>query len=274
MGSWIGGDRDGNPFVGASTLDYANRAHATAAFMHYLDEVHALGRELSLSTRLVKPAEALLALAVSAHDDNPRRRDEPYRQALSEIYARTAATAKALIGYTPPRAPHVEMPPYARPEELLADLDVMAASLASHGSQSLVDGRLKSLRRAVTVFGFHLAALDIRQNSDVHEEVVAELLARAGVHADYAGLPERERAELLVRELESPRLLDTPHVVRSPLLDAELAIMRIAADIHHRFGSAALPNYVISKCQSVSDLLEVALLLKEVGLASPGRIAP
>jgi len=273
MGSWIGGDRDGNPFVGAPTLEYANHAQAAVAFAHYLDEVHALGMELSLSTRLVKPTDTLLALALSAHDANPHRRDEPYRQALTGIYARIAATAKTLIGYTPPRAAHVEMPPYAKPDELLAELDIIVASLASHGSQSLGDGRLKSLRRAVAVFGFHLAALDLRQNSDVHEEVVAELLARAGVHADYAALPERERVELLVRELESPRLLDTPHVVRSELLDAELAILRVAADIHRRFGSAALPNYVISKCQSVSDLLEVALLLKEVGLASPRRLA-
>jgi len=273
MGSWIGGDRDGNPSVGASTLEYANRAQAVAAFVHYLDEVHALGMELSLSTRHVKPTEALLALAASARDANPHRSGEPYRQALIGIYARVAATAETLIGYISTRVPHAEMPPYVTPGELVADLDVIAASLESHGSDALADGRLKSLRRAVTVFGFHLAALDLRQNADVHEEVVAELLARAGVHADYAGLAERERAELLLRELESPRLLDTPHVVRSQLLDSELAILRAAADIHHRFGSAALPNYVISKCESVSDLLEVALLLKEVGLASPRRIA-
>jgi phosphoenolpyruvate carboxylase len=273
MGSWIGGDRDGNPFVGASTLEYANRSQATAAFAHYLDEVHALGMELSLSTRLVKPTEALLALAASAHDANPHRRDEPYRQALTGIYARIAATAKALARYAPPRVPHVEMPPYAKPAELLAELNIIAASLATHGSQSLGDGRLKALRRAIAVFGFHLATLDLRQNSDVHEAVVVELLARAGTHGDYAALSERERVELLLADLESPRLLDTPHVVRSERLDSELAILRMAADIHHRFGSAALPNYVISKCQSVSDLLEVALLLKEVGLASPSRLA-
>ncbi|HUH94951.1 MAG TPA: phosphoenolpyruvate carboxylase [Casimicrobiaceae bacterium] len=272
MGSWIGGDRDGNPFVGAPTLEYANRSQATAAFAHYLDEVHALGMELSLSTRLVKPSEALLALAASAHDTNPHRRDEPYRQALVGIYARVAATAKALAAYTPPRAPHVEMHAYATPAEFAVDLDTIAASLEAHGSRSLADGRLKALRRGVTVFGFHLAALDLRQNADVHEETVAELIARAGAHGDYAALPERERVELLVRDLESPRLLDTPHVVRSERLASELAILRTAAEIHQRFGSAAVPNYVISKCESASDLLEVALLLKEVGLVSPRRL--
>jgi phosphoenolpyruvate carboxylase len=272
MGSWIGGDRDGNPHVGARTLEYANRAQASVAFAHYLDEVNALGAELSLSSRLVRPTAELLALAAAADDENPHRRDEPYRQALIGIYARLAATARALAGYHPPRAAHGDMPPYAKPAELSADLDVIAASLASHGSETLAEGRLKALRRAVTVFGFHLAALDLRQNSDVHEAIVAELLARAGVHADYSALAERERIELLVDDLSSPRLLDTPHVMRSEMLDSELAILRVAADIHHRFGSPAVPNYVISKCQSVSDLLEVALLLKEVGLASPRRL--
>ena len=272
MGSWIGGDRDGNPFVGARTLEYANRAQASMAFAHYLDEVNALGAELSLSSRLVHPTADLLALASAAHDENPHRRDEPYRQALIGIYARLAATARALTGYHPARAPHGDMPPYAKPAELLADLDTIGASLAAHGSPSLADGRLKHLRRAVAVFGFHLAALDLRQNSDVHEAVVAELLARAGVHAEYSALPEAQRVAILLADLASPRLLDTPHVVRSELLESELGILRTAADIHHRFGSPSVPNYVISKSQSVSDLLEVALLLKEVGLASPRRL--
>jgi phosphoenolpyruvate carboxylase len=271
-GSWIGGDRDGNPFVGADTLQYANRAQATVALTHHLDEVHQLGAELSLSARLVTPTPELLALAAAAHDPNPHRGDEPYRQALVGVYARLAATARALTGYAPPRPPQAEMPPYATPAELIADLDSIAASLASHGSQRLAEGRLRHLRRAVDVFGFHLATLDLRQNSDVHEAVVAELLARAGVHPDYAALPEDARVALLVDDLVNPRLLDTPYVARTALLESELAILRAAAEVHHRFGPAALPNYVVSKCQSVSDLLEVAILLKEVGLLTPSRL--
>jgi phosphoenolpyruvate carboxylase len=271
MGSWIGGDRDGNPFVGAETLAYANRAQSTLALAHHLEQVHLLGAELSLSARLVTPTSGLLALAAAAHDPNPHRSDEPYRQALVGVYARLAATAETLTGYQAPR-PHAAMPAYAAPPELAADLDLIAASLSSHGSQSLADGRLRQLRRSVGVFGFHLATLDLRQNSDVHETTVAELLARGGVHADYSALSERERVALLAADLASPRLLDTPHVARTELLDSELAILRVAADIHHRYGPAALPNYVISKCQSVSDLLEVGVLLKEVGLASPGRL--
>jgi phosphoenolpyruvate carboxylase len=272
MGSWIGGDRDGNPFVVAETLQYASRAQAAVALAHHLEEVHQLGAELSLSARLVQPTPELLALAAVAHDTNPHRADEPYRQALVGVYARLAASAAALAGYAPPRPPHAALPPYATPAELAADLDTIAASLATHGSQRLADGRLRELRRAVRVFGFHLATLDLRQNSDVHEAVVAELLARAGVHRDYAALGERERVDLLVTDLANPRLLDTPHIARSPLLEAELTILRAAAAIHHQFGPEALPNYVISKCQSVSDLLEVAILLKEVGLLSPSRL--
>jgi phosphoenolpyruvate carboxylase len=165
------------------------------------------------------------------------------------------------------------LPSYRAPDEFLADLDVIAESLATHGAEQLAAGRLRLLRRAVSVFGFHLAALDLRQNSDVHEQVVGELLARAGVHSDYAALDEAQRVRLLVAELGSPRLLDTPHVTRSPMLQSEIAILHAAADIHQRFGPAALPNYVISKCQSLSDLLEVAIMLKEVGLLTPNRLA-
>ncbi len=272
MGSWIGGDRDGNPFVVAGTLDYASRAQAAVALAHHLEEVHQLGAELSLSARLVQPTAALSTLAAAAHDPNPQRADEPYRQALAGVYARLAATAAALCGYVPSLPPRAPLPPYAAAAELSADLDTIAASLAAHGSQRLAEGRLRQLRHAVKVFGFHLATLDLRQNSDVHEAVVAELLARAGVHRDYAALGERERVDLLVTDLANPRLLDTPYLARTPLLESELAILRAAAGIHHRLGPTALPNYVISKCQSVSDLLEVAILLKEVGLLTPSRL--
>ena len=272
-GSWIGGDRDGNPFVVAATLEYAIAAQARVAFAHYLDEIHALGGELSLSTRLVQPTPELLRLAAAAHDENPHRVDEPYRQALIGIYARVAATAGALAGYVPPRAPHGELPPYASPAELVADLQTIAASLAAHGAAPLAAGRLQPLLSAVGIFGFHLAVLDLRQNADVHEAVVGELLARAGVVADYAALPEAERVALLGRELAGPRLLHSPHLGYSERTATELAIVAVAAGIHRRFGAAALPNYVISKCQSVSDLLEVAILLKEGGLLQGERLA-
>ncbi|MEO8740650.1 MAG: phosphoenolpyruvate carboxylase [Casimicrobiaceae bacterium] len=273
MGSWIGGDRDGNPNVVGATLEYAIGAQAGLAFAHYLDAVHRLGAELSLSTRLVAPTQALFALAAAAHDANPHRTDEPYRQALVGIYSRVAATAKAIAGYVAPRAPQAALAPYASPAELLADLVVIRQSLASHGAALLAAGRLDALIRAVEVFGFHLAVLDLRQNADVHEVVVGELLANAGVEAGYQSLPEAARVALLARELAGPRLLHSPHLDYSPRINSELEILRVAADIHRRYGAAALPNYVISKCQSVSDLLEVGILLKEVGLLRAGALA-
>src|SRR5438094_3080402 len=180
-GSWIGGDRDGNPNVDAETLSYAIRAQAGVAFEHYLAEVHRLGGELSLSSRLIAPTEALLALAARAHDENPHRKDEPYRNALIGIYARLAATSNTLAGYVPPRAPSVVAEPYATAAEFRADLDTIAVSLATHGATPLAARRLDPLRRATDVFGFHLAVLDLRQHSDVHEQVIDELLSRARV---------------------------------------------------------------------------------------------
>ena len=273
LGSWIGGDRDGNPNVNSKTLSYAIDRQATVAFTHYLDEIHRLGAELSLSTRLVTPSKELLGLADAARDPNPHRSDEPYRQALIGVYGRVARTAQSLAGYVPPLAPHAALPAYASPDDLLTDLRVIETSLAGHGATPLAEGRLSPLIRAVEVFGFHLAVLDLRQNSDVHEAVIAELLARAGAAVDYKSLAEPARVALLSAELESPRLLHSPHLTYSDVARSERAVLEMAADIHRRFGAAALPNYVISKCQSVSDLLEVAVLLKEVGLLRGNALA-
>src|SRR5205814_4936623 len=272
-GSWIGGDRDGNPNVDSETLGYAIRAQAGVAFEHYLAEVHRLGGELSLSSRLIAPTEPLLALATNAHDENPHRKDEPYRNALIGIYARLAASSKTLAEYVPPRTPSVVAEPYPTAAEFRADLDTIAASLATHGATPLAARRLDPLRRAVDVFGFHLAVLDLRQHSDVHEQVLAELLARARVADDYTSLTESTRGEVLTRALAGPRLLAAPHLDYSPHIVSELDILRAASTIHARYGAAALPNYVISKCASASDLLEVAVLLKEVGLVRGESLA-
>src|SRR5262249_36273580 len=153
--------------------------------------------------------------------------------------------------------------------ELEADLEVVHDSLTANNLSGLARGRLRALRRAVDVFGFHLASLDIRQNSDVHERVMAELLETAGAAQDYAGMDEAGRAGLLAAELENPRPLATPHHDYSEETANELAMLRIVADAHRRYGAQSVPHYVISKADSVSDILEVAVLLKEVGLLRP-----
>ena len=273
MGSWIGGDRDGNPNVNAEVLQLAIQRQARIAFAHYLQQIHLLGGELSIAARLVSITPELLALADAAGDVSPFRQDEPYRRALIGIYARLAATARSLCGYVPPREAHAPGTPYGSSAELCAALEIVANSLANHGSTALAERRLLPLMRAIEVFGFHLASLDLRQNSAVHEPVVAELLRLAGVHEDYAALSEPERVALLARELAGPRLLHSRHLEYSALLSGELEILEAAADVHARFGGAAIQNYIISNCASVSDLLEVGLLLKEVGLLLPGRPA-
>ncbi|HEY5367283.1 MAG TPA: phosphoenolpyruvate carboxylase [Casimicrobiaceae bacterium] len=266
MGSWIGGDRDGNPYVSADVLSAAINRQAAVALRHYLDEVHALGSELSLSRALALPTPALEALALRAGDASAFRRDEPYRQALVGLYARLAATLTELTGLRPPRDSQVAQPPYARAADFSADLAVIAESLRGHRSGRLADGRLRALQRAVATFGFHLATLDLRQNSIVHEATVAELLANAGVTAHYRELDEAARVDVLTRELAQPRLLLSPYLAYSEATTGEIAILRVAAGIHATYGEDALANYVISMCEAQSDLLEVGVLLREVGL--------
>ncbi|CDP82639.1 MULTISPECIES: phosphoenolpyruvate carboxylase [Mycolicibacterium] len=263
-GSWIGGDRDGNPNVDAGVVRLATGRAAHVAFAHYFTEMTALEEELSMSARLVTVSDELTALADACHE--PARADEPYRRALRVIHARLTATGREILDEQPEHELDLGLEPYRAPGELLADLDVVDASLRGNGSVVVADDRLARLREAVRVFGFHLCGLDMRQNSEVHEQVVAELLAWAGVHSDYASLPEPQRVELLAREISTRRPLTGEGAELSELARKELDIVRAAARAVSVFGAQAVPNYIISMCQSVSDLLEAAILLKEAGL--------
>ncbi len=267
IGSWIGGDRDGNPNVTAESLDLAMRTNAAALFQYYLDQVHALGAELSISSGQTPVPAPVRALAEASGDNSPARADEPYRRALTGIYARLAATSVALTGQAPVRPPRVVGQPYAASAQFLADLDAIAAGAEQAG---VGGGAMDALRIAVSQFGFHLATLDLRQNSDVHEACVAELLALAGVEADYAALPEEARVSLLLDELKSPRLLATPLAPASDRTLGELAIFRAAAAARARHGAAAITTAIVSKTTSVSDLLEPMLMMREAGLLAPG----
>ncbi|MEW5864713.1 MAG: phosphoenolpyruvate carboxylase [Pseudomonadota bacterium] len=272
LGTWIGGDRDGNPYVNAATLETALREQAHLALAHYGAQVHQLGRELSLSTRIRAAPAEILALAEASGDRSPYRRDEPYRRALSGIYARLAATARALAGAQLDPPPLGERAPYADADEFLAELDAIDRALRAQGAGLLADGRLATLRRQASVFGFHLATIDLRQSSDEHQAVLAELLARAGVEADYGSLAEPERVKLLARELEGPRPLHSPWLEYSPRVAAELAVFETAARAQRRFGARAIEHVIISHCRSVSDLLEAGALLREAGLLAPGAL--
>ncbi|AOB30954.1 phosphoenolpyruvate carboxylase [Bordetella sp. H567] len=266
MGQWIGGDRDGNPNVSADTLAYALKRQSEIALRHYLAEVHQLGGELSMSNYLVDVAPELQALADRSPDDSAHRRDEPYRKALSGAYARLAATLHALTGAQAAPHPVAPQPPYARPEDFLEDLAVVERSLDSHHAGALAAQRLRPLIRAASVFGFHLATVDLRQSSDKHEAVVAELLAAARLHAGYAGLDEQAKVDLLLKQLNDPRPLRVPGAGYSELARGELAIFETARVMRERYGRSAIRHYIISHTETVSDLLEVLLLQKESGL--------
>lgn len=273
LGSWIGGDRDGNPFVTAEALRHALGRQAETAIVHYLDGVHALGQDLSIATGLSQTPDAVQALAERSGDNAPSRADEPYRRALAGIYARLCATHVALTGKQPPRPSVIEGEAYATPGELRHDLAVLANGLADDGAGLLASGgALGRLIRAVEVFGFHLATLDLRQNSDVHERVVGELLKVAGVCADYSALDEAARIALLRSELGHARLLINRWHDYGEETVKELAIVEAAAQAHALYGPQAITAYNISKAESVSDMLEVNLLLKEAGLFRPGPV--
>ena len=269
MGSWIGGDRDGNPFVTADALKQALLLQSKHALGFYLEELHCLGAELSLDERYVNASEQVHALAKASPDHSPHRQSEPYRRAITGMYARLAATATRFGHEDVARHAVGEAPAYANVEEFAGDLSVLHRSLVSNGSGALARGRLRRLRRAADVFGFHLASLDLRQNSDVHQRVVDELFEKATPGTAYGTLSEEQRVTLLLEELRTSRLLTSPYLEYSQETTSELAIVHEAAEAHRRYGPVAVPNYVISKASDPSDILEVALLLKEAGLLRP-----
>ncbi|EYS96915.1 phosphoenolpyruvate carboxylase [Cupriavidus sp. SK-4] len=266
MGSWIGGDRDGNPNVTAETLEHAASQQGQMIIDWYLDEVHALGAELSMSTLMVDASPELLALAERSPDHSEHRADEPYRRALIGIYARLAATSKALTGHAVPRRPVAPAEPYDSAEAFAADVQLVIDSLRANHGQALANGRIDALARAIGVFGFHLASVDMRQVSDVHEAVIAELFAAAGIAPDYAALPEARKLDLLLAELRQPRLLTLPWHEYSEQTRKELAIFAAARELRARYGKRIARNYIISHTETLSDLVEVMLLQKESGM--------
>ncbi len=273
MGSWIGGDRDGNPFVTADVMRGTLRLQSSLIMNFYLEELHLLGAELSMAAHLADVSEELRALAERSPDPSPHRSGEPYRLAVSGIYARLTATAARLEVETT-RPPVGEASPYLSVKEFKADLDVLDRSLMASNSRVIARGRLRLLRRAVDCFGFHLARLDMRQNSAVHERTVAELLDAATPGMSYLALSEEARVALLMNELRSARPLASPYVKYSDETAGELAVFHAATEAHAKFGSDVIPQCIISMCKGMSDMLEVALLLKEAGLIHPsGRSA-
>ena len=263
IGGWIGGDRDGNPFVSAETLRFAFRRHADAVFRFYRGELDKLYRELPLSVRRVKVNDDVMALATLSPDEEIARTEEPYRRAIAYIMARAMGKARSLglgmgckFGF---------LEPYATVEEFLNDLKKLQRSLHENGSQLLAEGRLADIIRSVSVFGFHMMPLDLRQHAGKHADVVAELFQHAGLE-DYNSLNEEQKQAALLRELSHQRPLYSPFITYSDHTHHELAIFNEARKIKDEFGEDAVTQSIISNCEQPSDLLALALLLKESGL--------
>lgn len=270
VGSWIGGDRDGNPFVTAQVLDTTLKIQSRKVLEHYLAEVNCLIREFSVTDYFLKPNPPLTELANTSGEDSAHRMDETLRRACVAIRKRLDATLQqAARGECTALA-------YSSPADFLADLNTLFSALNDNGMQRIAEGRLALLARKVKVFGFSLMALDLRQNSDVFEEVIADLLKQSTLgNIDYLACGEAERVELLCAELRTPRLLFSDSLQYSERTHSEMAIFRKAKLAHQILGASAIQNCIISKTASVSDLLELAVLLKEAHLlnVAKGEIA-
>lgn len=266
VGSWIGGDRDGNPFVTAQVLDTTLKIQSRKVLEHYLAEVNCLIREFSVTDYFLKPNPPLTALAKTSGEDSAHRQDETLRRACVAIRNRLQAS------FEQSQQGHAVATAYGSPGDLLTDLNVMYKALSDNGMQRIAEGRLALLARKVKVFGFSLMALDLRQNSDVFEDVVGDLLKQSSLgQIDYLACSEAERIELLCAELRTPRLLFSDSLQYGERTHSEMAIFRKAKLAHQILGHSAIQNCIISKTASVSDLLELAVLLKEAHLLNVAK---
>lgn len=261
MGMWIGGDRDGNPFVTAETLKLSALTQAEVIMNYYDEKLHSLYRTFSLSTTIVNVSPEVEAMASLSEDSSVYREHEPYRRAFHYIKMKLNNTKAFLI-----EDKNVE-PRYANVEEFQADLLAIKASLEENKAIALIKGEFTELLEAIEAFGFYLASIDMRQDSSIHEASVAELLASAKVVEDYSSLSEEAKCYVLLKELqEDPRILSATHAPKSEQLQKELAIFQAARELKDKLGEEVIKQHIISHSESVSDLLELAVLLKEVGL--------
>ena len=310
MGMWIGGDRDGNPFVTAETLKLSATLQSEVILNYYIDKVYTLYRTFSLSTNLSETSQAVAEMAALSTDKSVYRENEPYRRAFHYIQSKLIQTLLYLkegnfstdgqrltdraeetlstktnlsvsnkgreiipnyiqsrISETLTELKKEETPSYKTAQEFKEDLQVIYDSLIEHHGEALVNGDLTELLQAVDVFGFFLASIDMRQDSSVHEACVAELLASANIVQDYSNLSEEEKCQVLLKQLlEDPRILSATHEPKSELLQKELEIFKTARQLKDAIGEEVIKQNIISHSTSVSDLLELAIMLKEVGL--------
>ncbi|VKI12524.1 phosphoenolpyruvate carboxylase [Streptococcus pneumoniae] len=266
MGMWIGGDRDGNPFVTAKTLKQSALTQCEVIMNYYDKKIYQLYREFSLSTSIVNVSKQVREMARQSKDNSIYREKELYRRALFDIQSKIQATKTYLI------EDEEVGTRYETANDFYKDLIAIRDSLLENKGESLISGDFVELLQAVEVFGFYLASIDMRQDSSVYEACVAELLKSAGIHSRYSELSEEEKCDLLLKELEEdPRILSATHAEKSELLAKELAIFKTARVLKDKLGDDVIRQTIISHATSLSDMLELAILLKEVGLVDTER---
>ncbi|MBW5093750.1 phosphoenolpyruvate carboxylase [Streptococcus pneumoniae] len=266
MGMWIGGDRDGNPFVTAKTLKQSALTQCEVIMNYYDKKLYQLYREFSLSTSIVNVSKQVREMARQSKDNSIYREKELYRRALFDIQSKIQATKTYLI------EDEEVGTRYETANDFYKDLIAIRDSLLENKGESLISGDFVELLQAVEIFGFYLASIDMRQDSSVYEACVAELLKSAGIHSRYSELSEEEKCDLLLKELEEdPRILSATHAEKSELLAKELAIFKTARVLKDKLGDDVIRQTIISHATSLSDMLELAILLKEVGLVDTER---
>ena len=262
MGMWIGGDRDGNPFVTAETLKLSAMKQCELITAYYIEKLNSLYRTFSMSSHVTKGSNELEELANRSSDTSEYREKELYRRAISYIKDKLENTKEYLLH-------DVESgEKYLTADEFIADLTIIEKSLLENKGEILITGEFEELLNVVKIFGFYLASIDMRQDSSVYEASVAELLSSANIEKDYSSLSEEEKCELLLKQLkEDPRPLSiNDENKQSEELRKELAIFRTARKLKDKLGDNVIKQNIISHTTSVSDLLELAIMLKEVGL--------
>lgn len=266
MGMWIGGDRDGNPFVTAETLKQSALTQCEVIMNYYDKKIYQLYREFSLSTSIVNVSKQVREMARQSKDNSIYREKELYRRALFDIQSKIQATKTYLI------EDEEVGTRYETANDFYKDLIAIRDSLLENKGESLISGDFVELLQAVEIFGFYLASIDMRQDSSVYEACVAELLKSVGIHSRYSELSEEEKCDLLLKELEEdPRILSATHAEKSELLAKELAIFKTARVLKDKLGDDVIRQTIISHATSLSDMLELAILLKEVGLVDTER---
>lgn len=263
MGMWIGGDRDGNPYVTAETLKIAAKLQFEVIVNYYEEKINLLYRTYSMSTSLINVTEELRNFAEQSTDNSEFREKEFYRKALYEIKLKLLNTKINILENKSLNSNKY----YKNATEFKNDLLLIKKSLIQNNAEVLVEGDLEELITAVDIFGFYLASIDMRQDSSIHELCIAELLKSANLVENYSDLNEEEKCKILINQLTNePRLLSATNKDKSELLKSELSIFKMAKQLKELLGEEIIKQNIISHTTSVSDLLELAVMLKEVGL--------